>query len=131
MELMYMQGADVNSTVKDGGTPLYLASLKGHPNVVQYLVEQGADVNAANENGFTPLILASQKGHENVVLYLIDHGADIHAVNHTGYAKILVDRGADVNSTAKDGNTPLILASLKGHPNVVQYLVEQGAGELT
>ncbi len=38
-------------------------------------------------------------------------------------------RGADVNSTTKTNSTPLRAACFDGHFEIVQYLVERGAGE--
>ena len=37
-------------------------------------------------------------------------------------AKLLIDRGANVNSTNKKGATPLIIAAVKGHHSVLRIL---------
>ncbi len=39
--------------MQDGRTSLYVASLKGHLPVVQFLVERGAKLEAANKVCFT------------------------------------------------------------------------------
>ena len=41
--------------------------------------------------------------------------------------RMLVEQGADKDKFGGIGMTPLHWASWKGHLNVVQYLVEQGA----
>ena len=35
--------------LQSGGTPLYMASVRGHDKVVEVLIAAGADVNLANE----------------------------------------------------------------------------------
>ena len=32
-----------------GRTPLFCASVKNHPDIVEYLIEHGADVNASED----------------------------------------------------------------------------------
>ncbi|EGZ08506.1 hypothetical protein PHYSODRAFT_527526, partial [Phytophthora sojae] len=59
-------------------------------------------------NGVTALILASENGHLKVV-------------------KLLLDRGAMVDSVDKVGDSSLISAAINGHVAVVNYLVEKGA----
>ena len=51
-EVLIQNGANVNSvnTMRHDQTPLHLASLKGHLNLVKLLVEKGADVNMHNVN---------------------------------------------------------------------------------
>ncbi|KAJ7759534.1 ankyrin repeat-containing domain protein [Mycena metata] len=41
--------------------------------------------------------------------------------------KFLIERGADVNASNKDGYTSLYLASERGHLGVVEFLIEHGA----
>ena len=42
-------------------------------------------------------------------------------------ARLLLDRGADVNDTAADGNSALVLAAFSGHGPVARLLIERGA----
>jgi ankyrin repeat protein len=46
MKLLFKKGADVNAAGKDGFTALMAVSLKGHTEVVKFLLDKGADVDA-------------------------------------------------------------------------------------
>lgn len=52
---------------KEGLTPLSWACLKGHKNVVQFLVEKGAVIDHSDRNGRTPLDLAAFYGDADIV----------------------------------------------------------------
>jgi ankyrin repeat protein len=42
-------------------------------------LDKGADFNVkSSENGFTALMIASKNGHTNIVKLLLDKGADIN-----------------------------------------------------
>lgn len=67
------------------------------------------DLNFTDENGMTPLQNACYKGRYDV-------------------AKVLIERGADVNSNKHvHGYTALMFAALGGHVRVVSLLLENGA----
>eukprot|EP00121_Abeoforma_whisleri_P004846 Awhi_evm1s4386 len=81
-------------------TPLYIASYKGHFDVVKCLIVDGkVDVDKTNNDGQTPLCIASYKGYLDAVKCLIVDG------------KADVDK-ADNNDNI--GQTPLFIASAKG-----------------
>ena len=61
----------------DGATPLYTAALKGHLEVVRFLVESGANKDqGTTDKGATPLFVAAEKGHLAVVRLLVESGAN-------------------------------------------------------
>ena len=100
------RGADVNAKFLDGFTPLEIAVLGGHTEIVKVLLERGADVNAESSKGATALLLASQEGHTEIV-------------------KVLLEKGADVNAKSPDGFTPLEMAKAQGHIMIVALLIEK------
>jgi ankyrin repeat protein len=65
---------DVNAASRDGYTPLWLATFKGHSKVVELLIGAGADANHAALDGTTPLWVAIAHGHDRVVELLTAAG---------------------------------------------------------
>jgi ankyrin repeat protein len=57
--------ANVNIKANDGWTPLHLACMYGHENVVITLLEY-ADVNIKDDDGNTPLDYTLLHGHQNI-----------------------------------------------------------------
>lgn len=79
-------GVDVNSINKNVGyAPLHWATLSGHFELVQYLIEQGADIEACTEDGDTPLHLSVKYEHLDIFQYLLDVGATPDIQNKDGY----------------------------------------------
>ena len=91
------------------GTALHSASLRGHLQVVRYLLRLGVDHSVRNSGNSTSLLLASFKGHRDVVKCLLDHGADL-----------------DLRDQYQ--NTPLTLALYYGHVDTARLLLEHNAG---
>lgn len=50
------------------------------------------------------------------------------AAGHLALVKLLVKRGAKVNSITKTNSTPLRAACFDGHYDIVKFLVQHGAG---
>ena len=46
---------------------------------------------------------------------------------HTDFAKLLLDRGADINLNCTDGTNALFLASMNGYTDIVSMLLAKGA----
>ncbi|VDD87027.1 unnamed protein product [Enterobius vermicularis] len=120
---------------------LFIASERGHLNVVQFLVEDGIDPGIKNKDGETPTYIASKKNHWKVVQCLIENGADVsveeslkgtslHIASREGCLKVvkcLLNNGADVDAKTENGWTPLHWASIEGHSEVMKCLLENRA----
>ena len=145
--VLEMKEWDVNAYDCMGMTPLIWASMKGHREVVNVLLQR-ADVNHDQVDttfSQTPLSWAAEYGHEGVVKMFLEreevnpNQADTKrgrtplsraAENgHEGVVKMLLER-EDVNPDQPDaeyGRTPLSWADENGHEGVVQMLMERKA----
>ena len=123
-----------------GQTPLTLAVIEDHVEMVKFLVDQdNALAKSRDDSGRTPLSYAALHGHTEIVKLLIARG-DVIAdskdkYNHTpllyaalyGYTeivKLLIARGDVIaDSQGNNGRTPLSYAASQGHTEVVKLLV--------
>lgn len=86
-------------------TPMMMAALKGHTELVQRLLARGADVN---KPGWTALHYAATGGH-NAIL------------------RLLLESHAYIDAASPNGTTPLMMAAQYGTPSAVKLLLEEGA----
>lgn len=130
--------ADTNTNA----TPLHMAALYGRLNIASLLIEKGADVNAIMKFNITPLQVATQFNQPKIVeLLLKSNTTKVDLADQDGFtalhfaaqngnediAKMLLDRGANVNAQDKTKNaTPLMIASENNHPKVVHLLHDKG-----
>ena len=66
--------AYINHQDYAGHTALHAAALKGHSDVVKFLVESGAELNLINKNTDTPLDDAADNSEQEIVDYLLSKG---------------------------------------------------------
>ncbi|KAK8104793.1 ankyrin repeat-containing protein [Apiospora kogelbergensis] len=123
-------------------TALHVAADVGLKEATLALLQRKHDANARDGEGMTPLSRAARKGHEAVVETLLLYPSiDIeladkvlrrplwHAARHGSdrVARLLLDRGADLNYTDGTGSTVLHQAAFGGHVATVKLLLERGA----
>lgn len=132
------RGASVNRTTRTNSTPLRAACFDGHLDVVRYLVgEHQADLEVANRHGHTCLMISCYKGHGDIARYLLERGAQVNRRSAKGNTalhdcaesgsleilQLLLGRHARMERDGY-GMTPLLAASVTGHTNIVEYLIE-------
>ena len=60
VETAIESGEHVNQSAENGNTPLHIAIMQNHIEMVEYLLMKGANINQAANNGDTPLTLACE-----------------------------------------------------------------------
>jgi|GEM_PF-315941 len=130
------KGADINIAKKDDiyeYDALSVAIENSHYEIVKFLINEKADINKVyNEDGLTAIGLATKLNQKEVVELLLKNHANPNGAvtsdtdyketplliaiqnNNIIIAKLLIDSGASINDTDKDGNTIKSLISSKG-----------------
>lgn len=133
---------NVNDHGDDGVTPLHVAVLNGHLEIVKLLIADGANVNAKyNDNivpcmfcrGGTPLHVAAFYGRKDIAELLIASGADVNAKNYNGMTPLHAAADNGYNETSRmyqilgyrdDPDLKLLPQMLS---EIIQLLVAKGA----
>jgi len=134
VQLLLDNGADINtSEPRRGQTALMWAISFGHPEIARVLIERGAEVNTktiklTESQNFSPMILEGYAGNVNSVAQG-GYTALMFAarIGDMQTARLLVDRGSEVNMTSAEDGSALVIASTWGHETLALYLLEQGA----
>jgi ankyrin repeat protein len=127
-------------------TLLHLALANNHREIVGLLLQKGANPELADNAGWKPLAVAAKSGPLSlpVVELLLQYGANVDSINlrlkqsalhlcATGglreIARILLDRGAQVDLGDVSGETPLFKAVAERRTDMVELLLQYGAAK--
>ncbi|NXR67497.1 RN5A ribonuclease, partial [Rhadina sibilatrix] len=143
------RGADVNSKVDGGWTPLQTAVQAGEEDLVRLLLDRGASLHARKDNGGTAFTEAGIAGNVGILKLLLERGSGINEQDSNGFTafmeaawygkeealRFLYSRGAEVNlrrETSKEkaklrkgGATALMDACRERHFSAVKILVQE------
>lgn len=107
--ILIAAGSDLEADERQGRTPLRLAIIGEHPDVVEALLKAGAGLS------HEPLHHALQIGNVPVIKILLDHGADHSAVSKIYYPA----------STYRSRIVPLDIGAAHGQLRAVSYMLSR------
>lgn len=135
--------ADKSFSGEGGGeTALHYAAANGHVGTAKLLLKAKADVNKVSRFSGSPLAVAVGKQQLEMVELLLENGAEpdlagketgwtpLHVAAFEGFfesAKLLVTRGANVNTRDSGGQTPFMDAAHSSNVETAFFLIERGA----
>ena len=142
VQLLIVQGVDVNGKAIREESPLIIASLAGNGEIVNYLLQRGADINARSASGLTALHAAAYAGQTEIVSLLIAKGAPVNDVsnrfettplhlaseeNQVETVRALLRHDADMTVVEINGYSAMTQAGWRGYWDVVDLLLANGA----
>jgi ankyrin repeat protein len=133
-------GADPSARNIRGDTPLHFAVAMERNDLVNVLLGLGASIHAKNSRGQTPFRLALASSQEMVSTLLTkdrlyvpdDDGAApltiaVKEKAPVNIVKVIIDRGAKLDSVDREGRTPLRLALDSGSWDTAKFIADAGA----
>ena len=130
VRLLLERGADVNAQDKYNITPLLLAIKGKMYEIARILLSRGAEPKVKNNGGKTPLHLLSENNSDDDFPLPVRPLSENDFSNDDdilGLARLLLDRGADVNARDQNNVTPLLLAAGRHMDDIARILLERGA----
>lgn len=134
-------GADPNTSMWNGITPLMFAADNGFLKIAKILVLNGADVNKKPENQISALVSAAFNNNMDIVELLIRHEADINdtdsygvssliytaAYNYYDLCNMLLYYEGSIEIQDKKGTNAVMAATVVGNYDIVNLLLDNGA----
>ncbi|NXA31967.1 AKD1B protein, partial [Eudromia elegans] len=139
MEKIFKKNININAVDTLKRTALHFAVARSHVSAVDFLLHHKARVDIADQHGLAVIHLAAWSGNLDIMRKLVKAGADQKAKNEEGRNVLhfaaqnnsvkIVDyfiqdlHLKDLNKPDEKGRKPFLLASEKGHADMVNCLI--------
>ncbi|BDU55515.1 MULTISPECIES: ankyrin repeat domain-containing protein [unclassified Limnohabitans] len=139
IQKLLVRGFDPNTPNEKGVAGLLVAIQSEAPKSALTLAKHPqANLNVQNQLGETPLMLAAINNHLELAKVLIQRGAEVNKTGwtplhyaatrgHREMMRLLLDNDAYIDSESANGTTPLMMAAYSAPPLAVKLLLEEGA----
>jgi len=138
-ELLEKNPACINIR-KGGTTPLHKAAWENKKEIVSLLLDKGVNVDSKKQGSSTALHEAAFRGNIEIIDLLLARGGNIQGfnpedtplhkatdMNQTEAMALLLKKGANPNSCAEGGQSPLFAAAREGRLEAAELLIANGA----
>ncbi|XP_062468364.1 ankyrin repeat and death domain-containing protein 1B isoform X1 [Pezoporus occidentalis] len=139
MEKLFKKNVNINAVDTLKRTAFHFAVARSHVSVVDFLLHHKARLDMADQHGLTVIHLAAWTGNLDIMRKLVKAGADQKAKNEEGMNVLhfaaqnnsvkIVDYVLqdlhlnDLNKPDRNGRKPFLLASEKGHVDMINNLI--------
>jgi ankyrin repeat protein len=121
-------------------TPLSLAAMMGHTEIIQFMLDLGADINIVNDGEKTSLHIAVINNKKESVKILLNNSninvnardKDLNTALHFAangenidIIVMLIDSNIDLHALNIKGETALAIARKNGKEQIIQLLIRQ------
>jgi uncharacterized protein len=136
---LLFRGFDPNTVDPDGVSGLVLAAREGSLKAADLLLSQNkTKIELRTPQDENALMMAALGGHTQLAKVLIDKGADVNkpgwtplhyaaTKGHVVILKMLLEKHAYIDAESPNKTTPLMMAAMYGTPEAVKLLIEEGA----
>lgn len=141
VELLINTEIDIKAKNKNGYNALMLASLNGHAEIVELLINIDQSIIDAQENdGYTALMFAAFNNNKQIVELLVHYRADLEIKTNNGktafiiaaengleeIAELLINAGTNISAIDNCDESAIFLAIKNGYIEIVKLLLKAG-----
>ncbi|KAG6887046.1 hypothetical protein C0992_001051 [Termitomyces sp. T32_za158] len=141
VEWLVNNDADINAKNGNNETPLLTAAKSGKLGILEFLASKEKNVHVTRKSKTIEHNIEGMNEDLQAIEWQIRNNAELDITDDNKatsllraarfgkieVVKLLASKGQDVNTRAKDQNTPLHVSAENGHLDTVQWLFENGA----